>query len=318
MRALRVLVVGLLVATLGVNAAAAPGVGAEWVPVTASAAFSPRDTASGAVHDGKLWLSNGYYHGNVLIRDLWASVDGATWELVLGETPYDGYSEIASFQGRLWAVKGSVWSSADGRAWEQVLAETPFGTRSYGNLLVHDGKMWQLGSGQDVWCTADGVNWTCVADDAPFGARTHMEVVFFQDRFWLLGGRADGANDPPEKGYPQYSTFNDVWTFSPVDHTWERIAEHAPWSRRMWSAAAVFEGKIWLTGGYDNVHHTNLADVWYTENGKDWSEFSTTKSWTARHEPTLYVFQDRQWLVAGNTWPVVNDVWRLEISREAP
>ena len=33
--------------------------------------------------------------------------------------------------------------------------------------------------------------------------------------------------------------------------------------------------------------------------------------WTARHEPTLYLFGDSLYLVAGNSWPVRNDVWRL-------
>ena len=48
----------------------------NWVQVTTLAEFSPRDSTSGTIHDEKLWLSKGYYHGNVLIRDLWSS-DGA-------------------------------------------------------------------------------------------------------------------------------------------------------------------------------------------------------------------------------------------------
>ena len=27
-------------------------------------------------------------------------------------------------------------------------------------VVVHDGKMWHLGSGDDVWNSTDGVNWT--------------------------------------------------------------------------------------------------------------------------------------------------------------
>jgi hypothetical protein len=47
----------------------------QLVEVTSHASFSPRDTAEGAVFAGKMWLSNGYYHGNVVSRDLWGSSD---------------------------------------------------------------------------------------------------------------------------------------------------------------------------------------------------------------------------------------------------
>ena len=53
-----------------------------WTQVVDSAAFSPRDTAEDLVYDGRMWLSNGYYHGDVLTRDLWSSSNGVTWDLV--------------------------------------------------------------------------------------------------------------------------------------------------------------------------------------------------------------------------------------------
>ena len=100
-----------------------------WTKLSDQAAFSPRDTAEDFVFDGKMWLSNGYYHGNVLHRDLWSSSDGVAWTLVNPETPYDGYSEVVVHDGRIWAVKGSVWNSTDGVKWKQVSEKTPFGTR---------------------------------------------------------------------------------------------------------------------------------------------------------------------------------------------
>ena len=38
----------------------------DWVQVTPHAEFSPRDTSSGTIHGGNMWLSNGYYHGCLL------------------------------------------------------------------------------------------------------------------------------------------------------------------------------------------------------------------------------------------------------------
>ena len=78
----------------------------SWVRVTDKAAFSPRDTAEDLVYQGKMWISNAYYHGNKLTRDLWNSSDGKTWTLVNDSTLYDGYSELAVYQDKMWAVKG--------------------------------------------------------------------------------------------------------------------------------------------------------------------------------------------------------------------
>ncbi|MGI6458986.1 MAG: hypothetical protein ACOX5J_02635 [Candidatus Hydrogenedentales bacterium] len=283
---------------------------ATWTLVTEEAAFSPRDTAEGVVYGNKMWLSNGYYHGNVLSRDLWASTDGVTWTLVNEATPYDGYSEMTVYDGKMWAIKGSVWTSTDGIDWTRVAETTPFGVRGYGEVVVHDGKMWQLGSGADVWWSTDGVNWTCTVKDAPFGHRTAGAVAVHDGKLWLMGGYIQQTSDPPEKVYPQYTTCNDVWT-STDGVTWERVLEHAPWSPRMWCIAQPYEGELWLIGGFSNAHSANLGDVWRTRDGKHWVRLEASSPFAPRHEPTCYVYENSLWVVAGNTWPVVNDVWRL-------
>lgn len=329
-------------------AASAPGTGG-WERVAAEAAFSPRDTAEDAVFRGRLWLSNGYYHGNILSRDLWSSADGRTWKRVLGEgtptgpttqpatqaatqraasqtrptaaapatrpvneTPYDPYSELVVFRDALWAVKGSVWKSADGVAWQRVLERTPFGVRGYGETLVHDDAMWQLGSGRDIWRSDDGVKWTQVLADAPFGARSAAAVTTFDGKIWVMGGGAPRANTPPEKGYPTVTTLNDVWCSSD-GKSWTRVLERAPWAPRKWFIAREYAGWLWIIGGYDNVHGANLGDVWRTRDGVAWERFPTDGAFTPRHEPTVYVFDGSLWVVAGNAWPVTHDIWRLTL-----
>ena len=290
------------------------GVSAQpgWERLTEHAAFSPRDTAEDAVFNGKMWLSNGYYHGNVLHRDLWASGDGVTWTLINGETPYDGYSELTVFDGKMWAVKGSVWSSSDGVIWDQVLAETPFGARGYGEVVVHNDTMCQLGAGEDVWHSADGMAWTCATGKAPYGKRFASGVTVFNGYLWLMGGVIEKESDPPEKQYPQYTSFNDVWRSRDGAH-WERVVEHAPWSPRMWFGVSVYAGRMWVIGGFDNANGANLGDVWWSDDGVHWHAHDAAPRFAPRHEPTVYVFNDALWVVAGNTWPVVNDVWLLTL-----
>ncbi len=283
---------------------------AAWTLITREAAFSPRDTAEDLVYDNKMWLSNGYYHDNTLSRDLWVSTDGATWSLVNGATPYDGYSEMVVYDGKMWAIKGSVWTSTDGVEWTRVAETTPFGVRGYGEVVVHDGKMWHLGSGADVWWTTDGTAWTCATENAPYGNRTASAVAVFEGKLWLMGGYTQQPNDPPEKSYLQYTTHNDVWV-SRDGTAWERVLERAPWIPRMWSIAKAYAGELWLIGGFDNAHSANLGDVWHTRDGKQWTKLEAATAFTPRHEPTCYVYENSLWVIAGNTWPVVNDAWRL-------
>jgi hypothetical protein len=78
----------------------------------------------------------------------------------------------------------------------------------------------------------------------------------------------------------------------------------------MWFISKVYKNKMWIIGGYDNVHHANLSDVWFSEDGVNWHKFVSERRFSARHEPTCYVFDGSLWVVAGNSWPVQNDVWR--------
>ena len=287
-----------------------------WVKVTDKAAFSPRDTAEDLVYKGKMWISNAYYHGNKLTRDLWNSSDGKTWTLVNDSTLYDGYSELAVYKDKMWAVKESVWTSTDGGKWEKVLEKTPFGKCGYGEVVVFKDKMWHLGSGPGVWNTIDGMKWTCVNPTPPYGRRSAGAVVVYRDKLWVMAGSIPKPNDPPEKGYKTITTLNDVWC-SPDGTDWTRVVEQAPWAPRKWTIGKVYAGCMWLIGGYDNVNSKNLGDVWYTRDGKTWQQFVSQPRWKARHEPTCYVYKDSLWVVAGNTWPVVNDVWKLTLPQAA-
>ncbi len=283
-----------------------------WEQVTEQAAFSPRDCARPVVHDGKMWLGNGYYHGGILSRDLWQSSDGVEWTLINADTPYDGYSPLVSYGGKLWAISSTIWSSEDGTEWTQVQEADPEARRG-GWPLVFKGEIWTLGS--QVSKTSDGVNWTCVNEGTPWRGRGNFGCAGYRDKLWVLGGAMSKANDPPEKGYADRTTLNDVWC-SEDGVTWEQTTEAAPWAPRMWVPAIAYADRLWIVGGYDNVNSQNLGDIWYTEDGNTWYQFVADPSPKARHASSLFEFQGSLWVVAGNTWPVVNDVWRLTLPQE--
>lgn len=311
-RAMIMVTLALVLVVLALQMAAEAQDPPRWVLVNEHAAFTPRDTAEDAVFLGKMWISNAYHAGNELVRDLWNSSDGVTWTKVLEPTPYDGYAEMVVYKDKLWAIKSSVWNSSDGVNWTQVLDKTPFGSRGYGECVVFQDKIWQLGSGDDVYSTSDGVTWTCVLQNAPFEKRFGSAVAAYDNKLWLCGGGVEKQSDPPEKHYPQFTTYNDVWS-SPDGVNWTRVAEHAPWAERQWFIGREYAGKLWIIGGFSNRESRNFAEAWYTTDGVSWTELKSDPMWSPRHEPTIYVYEGSLWLAAGNMWPLMNDVWKLTL-----
>ncbi|UCD27462.1 MAG: hypothetical protein JSV03_10085 [Planctomycetota bacterium] len=293
-----------------IRSAYSPG---SWECVALHAPFKPRDCAEGFVLDGKMWLSNGWYPEGITIRDLWcSSKDGHSWKLVSDNTPYDPYSRMVVYAGKVWAIYNSVWNSDDGIHWHKVLDKAPCNAGAHQGAVVFKDRIWLLGSDPSVWWTTDGVKWTCATDHASYGDRASCAVASYDGRLWLMGGRMVGANNPPELCYKDYTTYNDVWC-SEDGANWTRVLEHAPWPPRMWPVAAVYDGRLWLIGGFDNVHRKNLGGVWTTQDGRTWQRFHAIQQFAPRHAVTRYIFNDSLWVVAGNTWPVVNDVWRLTL-----
>jgi leucine-zipper-like transcriptional regulator 1 len=73
---------------------------------------------------------------------------------------------------------------------------------------------------------------------------------------------------------------------------------------------AVFDGKMWVMGGYDGTD--NRLDVWYSDDGIGWHQVPDTP-WDARHAATVYTYDNALWMMSGyNRW----DVWKLVPIRE--
>jgi hypothetical protein len=301
----------ILILTLLPRSLAAAEPPASWARVTEHADFPPRDTSSGAVFLGKMWMSNGYPD----FRDLWSSSDGTSWTKVLDYTPYDPYSRLVVHDGKLWAIKNSVWFSRNGVDWTRAVKQVPF--RISSEAVEYAGRMWALGSGSEVWSSANGTRWVCATRKAPFGKRSAAAFAVFDDKLWLLGGATAaprmGYPTAERKGYPNLKMNHDVWSSSDGTN-WMPIIDDAPWAGRMWFVAEEYAGRLWVMGGYNNDNYTNLSDTWFTEDGVHWEQLNSDDVWSARHQPTGFVFKNALWLVAGNSWPTVNDVWRITSS----
>jgi len=305
----------------------------SWVRVTEHANWQPRDSCGEVVFNGKMWLLGGWFSSHKLgPRDVWCSSDGVTWRLV---TPTAGWTHgdlptTLVFDDKMWLMGGwyggrmpvasasnEVWSSADGAQWHRVTARAGWSPRLGAGGVVFRDKMWILGGGEryfdgqkrhlrsDVWRSSDGAQWKQVTAKATWPGRAYHGALAFGDKMYVFGG----GNYRPD-----YLGYNDVWSSADGEH-WTQVTDHAPWSPRIWFSAVVYRNAMWVLGGWSDHPSKNWNDVWYTTDGATWKQLAAETVWSPRHEQSAYVYKDKLWIAGGNPWPLVNDVWRIDVPK---
>ncbi len=324
-----------------------PGVGEyEWKAITLKAEFAPRDGAGALTFKDRMWFLGGWNPGDkthfprICNNEVWSSADGTKWTLEKPNTFLDStFNSQSDWEGRhtagyavlhdkMWIVGGDVnqghyhndvWNSEDGRKWTLVNRDNPvpWGPRALHYTVAHQGKLWVIGGQtvpgfareaehmyRDVWNSEDGLKWNKVEIQEPAWAQRGMigGSAVFQGRIWILGG---GTYETPTK--PDRKFYNDVWS-SEDGAVWKLHTAAAPWHPRQYHDVAVFDNRLWVLEGY-HKDGGNRKDVWYSDDGEHWTEVPDTP-WAARHAASVFVHQDRLWMVAGNN--MTSDVWVLQ------
>lgn len=286
----------------------------NWKQQLVNAPWPARDSAGELVFNDRMWLFGGYLPK--VVGDIWHSEDGIQWERA-GDVPTEAGINIPVnyvYKNRMWVFsnKGELFASADGAKWDLICATLPCGGRYAAGGAVFKDRMWVMGGRRsramfnDVWSSTDGVNWTQEVEQAPWSRRQLFgNVVVKDDKLWAIGGGMTV--------YQPFRAYRDVWSSEDGRH-WQQVTEQAPWAARIWSCCAVYRNRIFLLGGFRaQPEWENRDDVWYTADGKHWKQLKTDSIWSARHELSAYVFKDKLWIAAGNSWPLKNDVWSLDI-----
>lgn len=314
----------------------APQILSPWKQVTANAGFHVRDSCGEVVFKDRMWIMGGWYDSKTTkeLRDVWSSVDGVNWTLATDGAPWTHPQHPVTlvFQDKMWIMGGyqggrlptadqtnEVWWSTDGASWTRTHAAAHWVPRFAAGGAVFHGKMWIFGGSQfpnnvatetaiafnDVWNSSDGANWTRVTEHGPWSARGYHRVLVYADKLWLLGG----GNYRTPTGF---ITNNDVWSSSDGVN-WIQVSEHAPWSRRIWHEAIVYDDAMWILGGGTGTEELVLNDVWHSKDGENWKQATTETIWSPRHEMSVYDFKGKLWVVGGgvlNKPGTTNDVWQ--------
>jgi hypothetical protein len=70
----------------------------------------------------------------------------------------------------------------------------------------------------------------------------------------------------------------------------------------------VFNNRLHIVGGYSSGGQY-LNDIWYSEDGAAWTQVTAPVPWAGRHRHAAAVFDDKLWVIAGNSGANCGDVW---------
>jgi hypothetical protein len=244
--------------------------GARWKLEATSTGWKPRRSMSIVEFKGALWMFGGWSPEDGYQSDVWQSHDAVHWTRVTGNAafvPREG-QWVEVWNGKLWMTGGvnyearktfnDVWYSSDGITWIQA-PDAPWPSRWDHATAVYDGKLWMTGgmdlgahkdnAYNDEWYTEDGLRWIKVIDNVVWPARQGHQLIPYHGYLWILGR----LNDDIDGGR------NDVW-YSKDGIAWTE-AQSPGWSGREDHWTLVYDDKMWVFSGMDNLWHwTN--DVW--------------------------------------------------------
>jgi hypothetical protein len=295
-------------------------------PITNNAGFSVRRGHASVVFDDKLWVIGGRtLYIEFPLNDVWSSSDGVTWTQVTVSAAFPGrrgHTAIV-FDNKIWVIGGindstseaeylnDVWYSSDGINWTEATASAEFSGRGFHTSAVFDNKLWVIAGTSlagslgdlpnDVWYSSDGVTWVAATVATEFHGRANHETQVFDNKLWVIGGGS--AHDPNARE-------NSVW-YSSNGITWTEAAEHAAFPGRIGHSSVVFDGKLWVLGGFDKDNNY-LNDIWSSSDGVTWFQTPNTEGLPKKHAHSSVVFNHKIWIIAGDKAGYQNDVWALD------
>lgn len=83
----------------------------------------------------------------------------------------------------------------------------------------------------------------------------------------------------------------------PLD--WVKVTDQAGWQPRDSSGEAVFDGRLWILGGWFDSFAAPPRDVWSSTDGKSWKRVTAEAPWKHSDLPMTVVFNNRLWLIGG-------------------
>lgn len=80
---------------------------------------------------------------------------------------------------------------------------------------------------------------------------------------------------------------------------WVKVAEKAEWQPRDSQGELVYDGKLWICGGWFDSFEAPPRDVWSSPDGKTWKLVTKSAPWIHSDLPMSLTFQNKMWIMGG-------------------
>lgn len=80
---------------------------------------------------------------------------------------------------------------------------------------------------------------------------------------------------------------------------WVRVTEHAAFAPRDSCGEVVFNGRMWIMGGWMNSFKDPPRDVWSSADGITWERAIEHAAWKHSDFPMSVTFKDKMWMMGG-------------------
>ncbi|MDH7568244.1 MAG: galactose oxidase [Armatimonadota bacterium] len=84
---------------------------------------------------------------------------------------------------------------------------------------------------------------------------------------------------------------------------WVCVNPHAEWQPRDSHGGLVYDGHLWVLGGWFAAQEPNPRDVWKSPDGKTWTRVIETAPWEHSDLSAALVFRGRMWFMGGRKLP---------------
>lgn len=89
----------------------------------------------------------------------------------------------------------------------------------------------------------------------------------------------------------------------------EPLVNDAGFAPRSRHSTTVFDNKLWVTAGSSSAAENLRNDVWYSEDGIEWTEATAEAQFPKRNFHSPVAFDNKLWVIGGYDGDFANDVW---------
>jgi hypothetical protein len=261
-----------------------------------------------ARRDGSNWVLSAVFNGRGYNTNLWKQANG---DMRLAF--YDDASNTGGNNARVFNYTSGAWQSPTDPS-TYLFKGGGNGMSSAagagGAITFTSGVNIQTGSApatyanslqvRDASDATIGQNWPKVTTSttSPVPPRSIPGVVF-NGSLWLVGNGGTMARD-------------DVWNSTDDGVTWTNVTagltNGAAFGTRYDHQVTVFNGELWVTGGYDGSNF--FSDAWHSSDGVTWTQASTG-AFIGRSMHSAVVNNGRLYVIGGQSRfnGILHDVW---------